>query len=88
MKHEPRATANAAAAVGGIWYILCVLWVAFSQGSYMGVMSTWFHGVDFKSLPPATPDIGSMTIGLITFVGFVWISGYVFAIFYNQFAKK
>lgn len=88
MKHEPNATANALALVGVIWYVLCVAWVAISQNSYMGVMSTWFHGVDFKSFPPATPDFGSMTIGLVTFVGFAWISGYMFALAYNSFIKN
>lgn len=88
MKHEPKATAHALALVSGIWYMLCVLWIVVSQTSYMGIMSTWFHGVDFSSLPPATLDIGSITIGLITFVGFAWISGYAFAVVYNQFIKK
>lgn len=88
MKHEPKATAHAIALVGGAWYVLCVLWVAVSQGSYMGIMSSWFHGVDFAALPPATPDMGSITVGLLTFVGFAWISGYAFTVAYNYFLKK
>lgn len=88
MKHESYATANALALIGGVWYILCVVWIAVSRSSYMEVMGKWFHGVDFKSLPPTVPTMGSITIGLITFVGFAWISGYVFAVFYNKFVKK
>ena len=88
MKHEPNTTAQALAIVGGMWYVLCVLWVFVSKSSYMGVMSSWFHGVDFKSLPPTTPDLGSIIFGLVTFVGFAWVSGYLFAVFYNQFLKK
>ncbi len=88
MKKDPTATANALALVAGAWYILCVLWVVVSKGSYMGVMSTWFHGVDFNALPPSTPSLGSITIGLITFIGFAWISGYMFAVAYNQFERR
>lgn len=88
MKKDPRATANALALTAGLWYVVCVLWVLVSRGSYMGVMSTWFHGVDFNALPTTMPSVSSLTVGLISFTGFAWISGYIFALAYNRFAKQ
>lgn len=88
MKHEPKATANALALVGGAWYLLCVFWVAVSRGSYMGVMGTWFHGVDYNTLPSTTLTLSSVLVGFLSFVVFAWVSGYFFAIAYNNFARK
>lgn len=88
MKHEPKATATALALVAGAWYVLCVLWVVGSRSSYMGVMSTWFHGVDYKALPNTTMTVSSILVGLVSFVSFAWISGYFFAVVYNKFIKK
>ncbi len=88
MKHEPKVTANAIAFVAGAWYVLCVLWVVFSKGSYMGMMSTWFHGVDYGALPTIDLTMSSVLIGFMSFVVFAWISGYFFAVAYNKFLKK
>ena len=88
MKKDPKATAHALAIVAGLLYVLCVLWIIISKGSYMGVMSTWFHGIDFNALPSATPTLDAMTIGLITFIGFAWISGYFFAVIYNRLLNR
>lgn len=88
MKKDPKATAHALGIIAGVWYVLCVLWIIISKGSYMGLMSTWFHGIDFNALPSATPSLGAMTIGLITFVGFAWISGYFFAVIYNRLLNR
>lgn len=88
MKHEPKATANALAMIGGVWYVSCVLWVVVSRSSYMGVMSTWFHGVDYKALPTTTMTVSSILVGLVSFIAFAWLSGYFFAVAYNKFIKK
>lgn len=88
MKKNVIATANAAALVGGIWYLLCVLLVVVSRSSYMEIIGTWFHGVDYNSLPPSTVTPTSFWVGLISFAVFVWVSGYFFAVFYNKFVKK
>ena len=88
MKHDPKATANALALVGAGWYVLCVLWVVVSKSSYMGVMSTWFHGVDYNALPSTSLTANSTLVGFVSFVIFSWISGYFFAVFYNKFVKK
>lgn len=88
MKHQPTTTANALAVLGAIWYMLCVLWVLISRSSYMGIMATWFHGVDFNALPSTTLTFGSVIFGFISFVVFAWVSGYFFAKLYNYFAKS
>ncbi len=88
MKHEPKGTANAMAFIAGVWYVLCVLWVVFSKGSYMGMMSTWFHGVDYGALPTADLAMSSALTGFMSFVVFAWISGYMFAVAYNHFLKR
>lgn len=86
MKKDPKATAHTLAVVAGAWYILCALLILVSKGTYMGIMSTWFHGIDFNALPQARPEMSSLIMGLITFVGFAWITGYAFAAVYNYFS--
>lgn len=88
MKHEPKATANALALVGGAWYVLCVLWVIVFKSSYMGIIGSWFHGVDFNALPTTTLTTSSVLTGLVSFVAFAWVSGYFFAVSYNKFLKN
>jgi hypothetical protein len=87
MEHNPKATANALAIVGGGWYVLCVLWVLVSRNSYMGILGTWFHGVDYNALPSTSLSFGSVVVGLVSFVVFAWVSGYSFAVVYNKFIK-
>ena len=87
MKHDVKATANSLAVVGGVWYVLCVLWVLVSKSSYMGVIGSWFHGVDFNMLPKTTLSLSSIILGFVSFVVFSWISGYFFAKVYNVFVK-
>lgn len=86
--HNPKATANALAFVGGVSYILCAVWTLLSKASFMRLMSTWVHGIDMSALPQKTPDFGTLILGFITFVIAVWITGYAFAVSYNYFAKK
>ena len=88
MKHNPKATANALAVVGGVLYLICAAWTLFSRGSFMGVMNTWAHGVELSALPSKTPDLGTLTIGFVTFVLAAWVTGYAFAVCYNYFAKN
>src|SRR3990167_8919427 len=87
MKCDTKASANATAIVGGAAYLICVVWVYFSKSSYMGVMSSWFHGVDFKGLPAKQLELGSAFWGFITFTVFLWLVGYFWAYFYNKFTK-
>lgn len=86
--HNPKATANALAVVGGVLYIICTIWTLISKESFLGLMGTWAHSLDMNSLPQKTPDFGTLIIGFVTFTLAVWVVGYAFAICYNYFAKK
>lgn len=88
MKHDPKATAHALAVVGGALYLICAVWTFVSRSSYMGMMSTWEHGIDVSALPAKTPDSAALVTGFVTFVLVAWVSGYCFAHCYNYFAAK
>lgn len=88
MNHNPKATANALAVVGGVLYIICAVWTLVSRDSFIAIFNTWPHAIDLSTLPVKQPDAGSIIIGLITFVLASWVTGYVFAYTYNYFAKK
>jgi len=88
MKHDPNATANSLAVVGGALYLLCALWTLISRSSFMGVMNTWAHGVELSALPSKPLNFGTLLVGLITFVLAAWLTGYTFAKVYNYFAKR
>lgn len=88
MKHDPKATANALVVVGGGLYIICAAWILLSRDSFMGVINTWVHGIDLSALPSKTPDLGTLLMGLLTFVISAWLTGYVFAVVYNNFVRK
>lgn len=88
MNHNPKATANALAVVGGALYLICAVWSFISRESFMAIFNTWTHTVDLSRLPTRQPDFGSILIGLITFVIASWVTGYAFAYIYNYFAKK
>ena len=86
--HNPKATANALAVVGGVLYIICAIWTMVSKESYLRMMSTWAHSLDMNALPQKTPDFGTLVIGLVTFIIAAWVVGYAFAVCYNYFAKN
>lgn len=85
MKHNPKATANALAIVGGGIYLICAVWTLLARSSFMVVMNTWTHGIELSALPTRTLDLGTLLIGFITFVLAAWISGYAFVVIYNKF---
>lgn len=88
MKHNPTATANALAVVGGALYAICALWTLVSQSSYMGVMNTWAHGLNLLALPAKVPNFSDLAIGFISFTVVAWLVGFAFATLYNIFAGK
>lgn len=86
--HNPKATANALAVVGGVLYIICAAWTLISKESFMGLMGSWAHSIDVNALPQKTSDFGALTIGFVTFTIVAWVTGFCFAHCYNYFAKK
>ena len=90
MKHEPNATANAAAVTVGVLYVVCRVLVLLMPELFLSITGTWFHGIDISKIAASSTaaDPGSFVLGLVTSVGAAWATGYLFAIAYNYFAKK
>ena len=89
MKHLPMATANATAATVAVVYIVCAVSVLLFPDIAMTVARSWFHGIDISTLTLSTQtNPGSLILGFLSATGSGWILGYVFAGFYNMFAKK
>lgn len=85
MKHNPIATANAAAVTTGIFYIICRVLVGLLPDLMMSISQAWFHGLTIGAWNLAS---GSFIVGLISAGATAWIVGYIFAISYNSFVKK
>jgi len=88
MSLNPKASANSLAVVSGALYFICALWTLVSRSSYMGMMSTWVHGVNLSALPSTQPGLTSLLTGLLTFVLIAWLTGYAIAVAYNYFIKQ
>ena len=90
MKHEPNATANAAAVTVGVLYVACRVLVLVVPDLFLAVTRTWFHGIDISQIAAtsAAADLGSFALGLVTSVAGAWAVGYLFAWSYNYFARK
>ena len=90
MKHEPNATANAAAVTVAVLYIVCRVLVLFIPDLFLSITQTWFHGIDISQIAATSValDPTSFVVGLITATVAGWLTGYLFATSYNYFAKK
>ncbi|KKR54776.1 MAG: hypothetical protein UT92_C0013G0012 [Candidatus Curtissbacteria bacterium GW2011_GWA1_40_24] len=84
---KEQALANAAAITIGAIYIVCSILVVLLPGFFKVVSQSWFHGVDLSLIWTGSAR-GNFLLGLITAVVGAWLVGYIFAWFYNQFAKK
>lgn len=84
-KHNPSATANAAAVTVGAAYVVCRLLIGLFPELSMVVAQAWFHGLTLGSWNFST---GNFIAGLIAAVASAWLVGYLFAVSYNSFAKK
>ncbi|MCL5797354.1 MAG: DUF5676 family membrane protein [Patescibacteria group bacterium] len=88
MKHEPNATANAAAVTVAALYVVCRLAVSLFPDLAMSVAQSWFHGLELSKVSGWNLSMGSFILGLVTSTVSAWLIGYVFASAYNYFAKK
>ncbi|MBI2309641.1 hypothetical protein HYU89_01965 [Candidatus Collierbacteria bacterium] len=88
MKHEPNATANAAAVTVAIIFIFCRLAVALLPDLTMAIAQSWFHGLEISKISGWNLSLSSFILGLVTSAGGTWLVGYVFANTYNYFVKK
>ena len=88
MKHEPNATANAAAVTVAALYIVCRIAVALFPDLTMSIAQSWFHGLELSSVSGWNLSLGSFILGLVTSTGGTWLVGYIFASLYNLFISK
>jgi len=88
MKHNPSATANAAAVTTAVIYVVCALFFVIAPDLSMAVTKTWFHGIDISLLDARTATVGSFILGLISATVGAWLVGYLFAVLYNKFVEK
>jgi hypothetical protein len=88
MKHDVSATANAAATVIGLIYLVCRVAVWLAPDLSMTITQSWFHNIDITQLPTPTSNTGTFVLGLATATAGAWFVGYAFALTYNWFLKK
>ena len=88
MKHEPNATANAAAVTVAGLYVVCRIAVALFPDLAMSVAQSQFHGIELSKVSGWNLSVGSFILGLVTSTASAWLIGYVFANAYNYFVKK
>ena len=88
MKHEPNATAKAAAVTVAALYTICRVGVALFPDLAMSVAQSWFHGLELSNVSAWNLTTGSFILGLLTSSVGAWLVGYVFATAYNYFLAK
>ncbi|MBI5448822.1 hypothetical protein HY948_00735 [Candidatus Gottesmanbacteria bacterium] len=89
MKHDPMATANAMAVTVTCIAVACALAIIVAPDLSMGIAQSWFHGIDLSKVRmTVNPSLGSLLYGWVTATIGGWVTGYVFAVLYNTFAKK
>ena len=88
MKHDPKATANAAAVTVAIVFIVCHIGIALFPDLAMTIAQSWFHGIQLTQISELNLSLGSFVLGLTTSTIGTWLVGYLFASSYNYFVKK
>lgn len=85
-KLSPNGVAYALAAVSGILYILCAIFVAIAPDATLGLFASLFHGINIELIAQKSVSLGSTIVGFIEIVIGSLISGWLFARLYNKFA--
>lgn len=88
MKHDPRATASAAALTVGILYIVCRVAVGMFPSFSYTVMQSWFHGLAITPVAGWGLSSTAFVLGLVTATASAGIVGWCFAHCYNMFARR
>lgn len=88
MKHNPMATANAAAATTVVVFLGCRLFVGLFPDLMFSVAQSWLHGIALTKLEAWSLSPASFIWGLLSSTVFAWLVGYLFAYFYNMFMRK
>ncbi len=85
MKHEPVATANAAAVTTAILFTACRVLVSLFPDLMFAIAQSWFHGVALSRFDSSNLSLLSLLVGLVSSTITVWIVSYIFAQTYNYF---
>lgn len=87
MRHQPIASAKAAAWTVGIFYSLCSLVAIYFPDFALGLAWTWFHGLDIPTNQTIQISLASFVSGLVMAMFTAWLAGYLIAGFYNYFSR-
>lgn len=85
MKLNEKGVAGASAVLGAIFFMVCYGLVIFAPTIYRDIAQSWAHGVDLSLI--WRPRAGNFLVGLISFSGVSYLSGWAFALLYNKMVK-
>lgn len=85
MKLKESAFANAAGALGAIYFVGCYLVAWATPALYKSVFDSWMHMLNVDGLWKSAP--GNFGLGIISFTIVSWVTGWLFAWLYNRFVK-
>lgn len=88
MKHNPMATANAAALTTTVVYVVCRLLVGLFPGAMMAVAKSWFHGFDITRIRAWNLTFESFVLGIVSATVFAWLVGYLYGASFEYFSRK
>ncbi len=88
MKHNPIATASAAAISVGLFFILCRILVGLFPTLMFVIAESLLHGMALTQAGNWNLSPGLFILGLLVSMFSTWAIGYIFAVVYNQFIKK
>lgn len=85
---NPKAFANAASAVMGVWVIACLILSLIVPDLLFTVAQSWMHTINLEVVKTTfNLNFGSVVLGLITAVGLTWVTTYGTIVLYNKWAK-
>lgn len=85
-KLSEKGIASAAAVITFILSILCLIVVFAFKDSAFSLFNLFFHGIDLSKIK-AVPDLIRGILGSIILAIIAYVSGWIFAVVYNKFAK-
>ena len=73
----------------GALYILCfVLFAVIPKEWVIALANSLMHGIDVSTIVTQTKSIGSVILGLISWLFIGFASGYIFSMVYNKIVKN
>lgn len=84
-----QAFANSFAVVGLGVYVVCRVLSLIAPELLFNIGRSWFHTINLDAVKAVAPmDFGTFILGAVSTVVLVWVSVYVAATLYNNWAKK